>query len=1072
MIRNTHLTGSPADVAKYMESKHEEHLTRSGEQRATGYYSMAGGAPSEWFGKGAEAQGLAGAVAVEDMVRALSGTVKHTGEDISTRGGQTAETRRMGEELTIAAPKSVSIMAVEDPRIVQAHQKAVRAAMRFVEQEMVHARIGKGGGKGNDFSGNLTAGLYVHEDARDSSTGRVAPHLHTHAIISNMTQRADGKWVNLKLDWGHNNEKKMAADAVYKAELAREVKALGYKIEKGKGTDFEIAGITREQIEYFSPRSQDIKKEIGGERDGVSAKERQAAQNKTKGHKSTLNNIDQRYEWRKEFREQKNMDLHSLHDAALRREAAGVQSSQITAADALKSAIRHLSERDSVFSEQSLKAEALAAGLGDVSPEAIDEAIESRVAGLVYAGQAEGLNDRQFTTKSAIYTEAEILHRGKEGRGKAEAIYPVQEVETQEPLDVIQLNEKELQDGKRKYAHDNPVNNVEATGTFPVNGLRELSQCSLDANQTGEDSSVLHGDAGADRFGDQSLRRPGDDARINAIISTQEEKQGFKFSDGQKAAVGLALCSPDRHLGVVGSSGAGKTTSMKVIVAQYQAAGFEVIGVAPTSKAKKELEGAGCTETLTLAAALQRKAALDESGNPTQKILYVMDEAGMVSAKDFDRFYKRADTENARTLVVGDPYQIESVEAGTPFAQLLETRSIDHVKIDEVQRQRAAPELLKIAQAFASGDAVKGVELAKPFMTQVHVEKGQDKDEALAKVAASRYLSMSPQERADTYFIADTNKKRQAINHHIRDGLNTAGALGGDAVRITALDKLDLTRESSTKSENYVSKDGSPVIVEFHRDYADKDTGVGAGKGSQWSVVAMSGGKLTLQNREKPEQTLEVNPVKISISAYTAREMELRNGDQVYFRKNDKTRDLINGTAGAVIVENGKASVKTDHGQTVTLSQEKAEVLDYSYAITTHASQGGTKHTAIPVLTGGGRGISANLAYVGMTRETHELEIITDDIDKLCKGICKFSEKQSAMEASKTQVSPEMEEIHQARQQADHDLGKAGDLAEKRSLEVEPEQEHVGEPATEAAITEREGYQFSPEPEAELELGS
>ncbi|MHB1320807.1 MAG: MobF family relaxase [Acidithiobacillus ferrivorans] len=1056
MIRNTHLTGSPVAVAKYMESKHEEHLTRSGEVKATGYYSMSGGAPSEWFGQGAEAQGLKGQIVAEDMVRALSGQVKHTGEDISTRGGQTAETRRMGEELMIAAPKSVSIMAVEDPRIIQAHQKAVRAAMQYVESEMVHARIGKGGSKGNDFSGNLTAGLYVHEDARDSDSGRVAPHLHTHAIISNMTQRSDGQWVGLKLDWGHNNEKKMAADAVYKAELAREVKALGYQLEKGKGTDFEIAGITREQIEYFSPRSQDIRKEISGERDGVSAKERQAAQNKTKGNKSTLNQIDQRYAWRREFREQ-NMDLQSIHEHALRRESAGIPASQITAEDALKSAIRHLSERDSVFSEQSLKSEALAAGLGDVSPEDVDAAIKARAGGLVYAGQAEGLKDRQFTTKSAIYTEAEILHRGKEGRGKAEALYAVQSVQ-QEPLEVITLNNKELQDGKRIY--DNPVNNVEATGTLSANGLRELSEQRLDANQTGEDSGVLHGDEGIDRSRNPDLRRTGDDPRINVIISVQEEKQGFKFSGGQKAAVELALSSNDRHLGVVGSSGAGKTTSMKVIVSEYQKAGYQVIGVAPTSKAKRELEGAGCNETVTLADALLRKPSLDESGKPTQKILYVMDEAGMVSSKDFDRFYKRADLENARTLVVGDPYQIESVEAGTPFAQLLETGSIGHVKIDEVQRQRAAPELLKIAQAFAAGDAVKGVELAKPFMTQVHVEKGQDKDEALAQVAASRYMAMSPQQRADTYFIADTNKKRQAINAHVREGLTATGALGADVVRITALDKLDLTSESATKSENYLSKDGTAqVVVEFHRDYADKDTGVAAEKGSQWSVLDTSGSKLTLQNRNDPAKKLQVNPVKITISAYTAREMELRTGDQVYFRQNDKTRDLINGTSGTVIVENGTATVKTDYGQSIPLTMGKGEVLDFSYAITTHASQGGTKHTAIPVLTGGGRGMNANLADVAFTRETHELEIITDDIDKLCKGICKFSEKQSAMEASKTQVSPEMEEIRQARISADRELGQAGDLAEKRSQEQEQEREDEPEHAA---------YLFSSEPEMEI----
>ncbi|MHB1495224.1 MAG: MobF family relaxase [Acidithiobacillus sp.] len=1058
MIRNTHLTGSPSAVAEYMESKHEEHLTRSGEVKATGYYSMAGGAPSEWFGKGAEAQGLSGQVVAEDMVRALSGTVRHTGEDISTRGGQTAETRRMGEELTIAAPKSVSIMAVEDLRIVQAHQKAVRAAMKYVESEMVHARLGKGGGKGNDFSGNLTAGLYVHEDARDSSTGRVAPHLHTHAIISNMTQRSDGQWVGMKLDWGHNNEKKMAADAVYKAELAREIKALGYQIEKGKGADFEIAGISREQIEYFSPRSQDIKNEIGGGRGEVSAKERQAAQNRTKGKKSTLNNIDQHYAWRQEFRDQ-NMDLHSLHDAAVKREANDIPVPQITAEDALKSAIRHLSERDSVFSEQSLKAEALSAGLGDVSADEIDAAIGNRTGGLVYAGQAEGLNDSQFTTKTAIYTEGEILYRGKEGRGKAEALYAPQDVDAVHDLEAINLIDKqEYQDGKRSYTAADSVTDTQTVGPLAQHVMRTLSECGMDADQGRADAGILHGHESVDRQGNQGLRRTTDDPRIAAIIESQEKTQGFKFSDGQKAAVGLALSSGDRHLGVVGSSGAGKTTSMKVIVKEYQQAGYQVIGVAPTSKAKLELEGAGCNETLTLAAALQRKPALGEDGQPTgDKIIYVMDEAGMISAKDFDRFYKRSDMENARTLVVGDPYQIESVEAGTPFAQLLETNAIDHVKIDEVQRQRAAPELLKIAQAFASGDAERGVELAKPYMTEVAVGKGEDKDEALAKVAASRYMSMTHEERADSYFIADTNKKRQAINDEVRAGLVKAGDLGSDAIKIIALDKLDLTKEAATKAENYVPKKDNDkdvqIVVEFNRDYKDKDSGVEAERGSQWIVTNTNGGKLTLQDRNDPSRELQVNPVKVNVSAYVARDMELRAGDQVYFRKNDKSRDLINGTHGVIVVEHGKASVKTDSGQRIRISEKKAEVLDYSYAITTHASQGGTKHTAIPVLTGGGRGMNANLAYVAMTRETHSLEIITDNADKLGESICKFSERQSAIAASKTQVSPELEEIHQARREADLDLGQTGDLAEKRSLE--PGQEHE-EPDARAAEMEME----------------
>ena len=1085
MIRNTHLTGSAAAVAAYMESKHEEHLTRSGEQRATGYYSMAGGAPCEWFGKGAAAQGLAGAVTQEDMIRALSGTVKHTGEDVSTRGGQTAETRRMGEELTIAAPKSVSIMSVEDPRIIEAHQKAVRAAMAYVEKEMVHARIGKGGGKGNDFAGNLTAGLYVHEDARDSSTGRVAPHLHTHAVISNMTQRADGKWVSLKLDWGHNNEKKMAADSVYKAELAREIKALGYQIEKGQGSNFEIAGISRDQIEYFSPRSQDIKKEIGGERSDVSAKERQAAQNKTKGNKSTLNNIDQRYEWRREFRDQ-NMDLHSLHDAALRRESLGVQSSQITAEDALKSAIRHLSERDSVFSEQSLKTEALAAGLGDVSALAIDAAIEARAGGLVYAGQAEGLNDRQFTTKRAIFTEAEILYRGKEGRGKSEAIYAVNDVEeVQQDLDVINLNDKEYSDGKRIYAAANDIANAEEIGALSQVRVRQLSECDMDAKDGREDTNILHGDASASGLGHQGVRRADDDPRVEKAIATFEEKKGFSLGDGQKAAVALALTSEDQHMAIVGAAGAGKTTSMELIVEQYRQAGYEIIGVAPSAAAAKELQAAGCDETRTLASSLLKK---DKEGETPDKRLYIMDEAGMVSAKDFDTFLRKAGSEGARTLLVGDPLQLSSVEAGSPFAQLLKNGSIAHADIDEIQRQKD-PQLREIAQAFARGDAGKGVELAQPYMTQVRPTEadtefvglpGQDgaqpnapkavRQEALSKTAAQAYLDLSTDERSKTLLLSGTNDMRQSINSKIRDGLVAEGTLGAKAITVTALDRLDLTRENATHAENYVNKEedkDKQVVVQFNSELKNKeDRGAAplAEKGSQWNVVGTSGGKLQLQLRDDPAKTLEIRPNEARISAYVARKMELREGDQIMFRQNDKALGVTNGTQGNVVSineETGQITVETQAGDRATLEKDRAEAIDYSYARTVHSAQGATVERAI-VVGEASRVATAAAAYVALSREKLGLQIITDNTDKLSKAWSKFAKRQNALDAVKTQAPETLNEIQQARHAADYELGQTGDLSEKRAPEHEPE--HVEEPGPEPAAAAAE------ELEDELEL--
>ncbi|OFC60513.1 hypothetical protein BAE30_07940, partial [Acidithiobacillus caldus] len=803
MIRATHLTsgkggkGSPAAVAKYARNERDE-------ERAVGYYEH--GAQSEWLGRGAEMAGLRGEVQQADMVRVLSGTAPD-GSDISSRGGQTEESRRFGEELTISAPKSVSIMAVEDRRIVAAHQAAVREAIAYVEKEMVYARRGKGGVE-TEFTGNLLAGRFTHEDSRpDTETGRVAPHLHDHVVIANMTRREDGQWVALKLDWGHENEKKLAADAIYKASLAKNLEALGYEIERGKGHDFEIQGITREQIEHFSPRSEAIKAEIGGERSGVSAKEREAVQNKTRlRKKEELSATAQRFAWRQELREA-GVPAAALREAAERR-AAGLERDTMTPEMAVQSAIRHLSERDTTFSKDQLRQAALAAGLGSVGIEDVDRAIEARVGGLLDAGKAKGLRAEQFTTKAASLREAEILARAREGKGQAEAIIG-KVSKAPESGDLPSFTSKEIQDGRRTAV---AVPNTQEARPLTGHLLQGLSQRHLDAEQVGQNRGVLPGDAGTGRQRDGTLRRDvhGPEPAIGAvaaIIEAREKAQGFAFSQGQRAAVELALTSEDRHIGIVGAAGAGKTTSMALIVEEYKKAGYEVIGVAPSAAAARELESAGCDRTQTLASALLEKRDPEDK----KPRLYVLDEAGMVSAKDFDAFYRKADTEGARTLSVGDPRQLQSVEAGTAFKQLLESRSIEHVRIDEIQRQKD-PALREIAQAFARGDAERGVELAKPYMRQV--EKG-----ALVNTAADAYLSLSPEEREKTLLLVGTNKTRQEINEKVREGLVKEGTLGDRGVTVTALDKMDLTKEQAKRSENY--RDEKQVVVSIREKGED-----------------------------------------------------------------------------------------------------------------------------------------------------------------------------------------------------------------------------------------------------------
>lgn len=1062
-VKEVHLTGTPASVSKYVAEEKEAHRGRGGEEYTTGYYSQNNQVPSVWLGKGAAAQGLSGAVKSADLEKLLAG-VTMDGTDISKRGNHDKE-RRMGSDWTFSAPKAASILGIEDPRIKEWMMEAAQEAIEeFYAKEMAYARKGKGGAV-TEFSENVAAAGYLHEVAR-AADGTIDPQIHVHVVVPNMLQREDGAWVSLRADYGENNKKVYTLGDVQVAKLMRKMQEKGgYELEARLERDdqgrehlsFGAKGISKEAEDVFSGRKKQINeylKNNGIDPKTATRKQKDAAALNTRAAKDkNVDSVNLKYEHRARAREA-GVDLAGIREAADRRAAAdhgksgAGQQKQITGAGAVRSAIQHLSEREDVFSRADLLAEAVKAGAGAVDLKDIHRAIDDRTGGLVRAADLDrdgtGKVEQQFTTKTAVFREAEILARAKSGQGKAEALIAIGDQEQIQEVVPVTFTTQEKEDGKRSSNNgsnvERAVSGTQEVETLSGNGLRNLSERSLDAHEIGQNPGVLRGDAGAGGSRDHDLRRATDDQRIKEILQKQEEKQGFAFSQGQREAVALALTTDARHAGVVGSSGAGKTTSMKVIVEQYRAAGYEVIGVAPTAKAKRELESAGCDETVTLASALLKKRDPED----TAKRIYIVDEAGMVSSKDMDKFVRKVDSEqSARSFLVGDPYQIESVEAGTPFAQLLETKSIPHVKIDEVQRQRAAPELLKIAQAYARGDAATGAELVRPYITQVKVEKGQDKVSAIASVAADRYMQMTPEDRRSTYFITDTNKMRQEINERARAGLVKSGALGDKAVTITALDKLDLTAEAATRSEKYVPGKKDPdaqVIVEFNRDFTDRDTLVSAKKGTQWNVVDTRGGKLTLQKREKPEETLEVNPAKINVAAYTERKMELREGDQVFFRKNDKERGVINGTNGTVVLdEKGHAAVKTDTGEVVKIQQNKAEALDYSYATTAHMVQGGTNRRSVPAFVAGGSA-SANIAYVAFTRQTHELEVITDDADKLVKQVGKYTEKQSAMDAAKVQTTGSLEEIQNARREAGHELGSVGDLAQAREQEQEQQQ--------------------------------
>ena len=917
-------------IANYAREEQAHGVIREGQP---GYYAKAD-TPSRWIGEGAKALGLEGAVRRDDLIEVLQGRLPG-GTDLSKRGGREAD-RRMGTDLTISAPKSFSILAIagSDQRLAGLWDEAVNEAAKVIEREVIVARRGHGGSEVEQ-TGSMVCAAYTHQDAR-TVDGFADPDLHTHLLLMNATQRADGEWVARDLAFGERNVLRMTADFAMKAHLAKRLQELGYRVRVTKD-GFEIEGITQEQIDAFSRRTGQVDTSLesqGLTREASSANQRDVATLGTREGKTKLSRIEHTYEVRDRVRTG-GLDLDALTREA--RVRGSIETTDLTT-EAIKSAARHLGERESVFSKNQTRLEALRAGMGGTTLEQIDASIQVPAqTGLLDFG------DNKLTTRDAMYREQEILARARAGHGQAAALM-----------------------------------------------------------------------SGAD---------------AESFIKDREASQGFRYSNGQRAALALSLTSPDRVIGVVGAAGAGKTTSIAGTVEAAKANGHEVVGIAPSAAASHELKSAGADDTRTLASLLASKQTEGQSR------VYILDEAGMVSGRDMDALLQRIDKEGARLLLVGDPRQLSAVEAGSPFAQMLETGAIQHATIDEIQRQHD-PQLREIAQAFARGEAAQGAALARPYMHEVAIPKReeaedekpttQEKRAAIAAATAADYLKRDTDTRGRTLVVTGTNDLRQQINSQIREGLREQGAVSRDAaVTVMALDKAGLTREQQARAESY--RPGMVIRLEEGRGQSRRTI--------EYKVQGVNGNTVTVMNPEG--ESRDWNPIqKRPMGVYQPRDMELSPGDKVVFRENQAGVDRIRNGEAATIdrIEDGKPIARLDSGKEITLDPARGQTVDYGWCRTIHSSQGATVDHVI-VAGEASRMATAQTAYVAASRERETLTVYTDHGPTLEKTWAKTAEREYAAVAAKTSHALDIESLETLRAEAARDLGHHGDLARARENE-------------------------------------
>jgi len=170
-----------------------------------------------------------------------------------TQGDENAANRRIFYDFTFSPAKSVSLAGFlgNDERIGEAHARAVQAALKHFEA-FAATRVRVGGARSERLTRNFIASKFTHDTSRP-----LDPHLHTDCIVFNATfDTVENRWKALE-----NYELLRArkfAENIYYHELARELKASGYRVRNRPRGDFEIEEVSEELCKRFSKRDAEI----------------------------------------------------------------------------------------------------------------------------------------------------------------------------------------------------------------------------------------------------------------------------------------------------------------------------------------------------------------------------------------------------------------------------------------------------------------------------------------------------------------------------------------------------------------------------------------------------------------------------------------------------------------------------------------------------------------------------------------------------------------------------------------------------------------------------------------------
>ncbi|WP_460817521.1 MobF family relaxase [Microbacterium petrolearium] len=740
----------------------------------TRYYTEAGTPPGFWLGTGLtgfeDAAAVAdGEVVTEDQLRHLLGRGEHptTGEQLGRayfafkplRERVKIRTGRLSDDLnpeqreaavqniireekkrkrprtvagydyTFSVPKSVSVLwAVADggtqALIGQAHHAAIRKVLDLIERDVAASRTGTNGVVQVDVRG-VVATAFDHFDSRAGD-----PQLHTHVVIANRVQAADGKWRTL--DGRPMHAAVVALSEHYNAVLADHLtRVLGVGWEaRDRGRDrnpsWEITGVDDALIDEFSSRSAAIdseKNRLIGEyvaRHGKYPSEttiirlRQQATLATRPAKEVRSLADLTEEWRGRAtrvlgEESTTWATHLLASGAVwgALRADDLPLDQVTAIGEV--VVTQVGVKRSTWRRWNLYAEASRQTMGLRFASTTDR--EAIIGMIVDAAETASL---RLTPPELVTPPAEFTRPDGSSmfRPKHHTIFSSTRI-------------------------------LEAEDT-----LLALSQ---------------------------ATNAPAVPLRTVSAVVARRDKRGIRLSVEQQAAVEKIAVSGRSVDLLVGPAGTGKTTTLGALRRTWEKdhGTDTVIGLAPSAAAAEVLAEDLGIETDNTAKWLHEH----DHGrwNLQAGQLVIIDESSLAGTLALERIATHAAEAGAKVVLVGDWAQLTAVDAGGAFGLLVRDRG-------------DAPELADVRRFHAEWEKTASLQLrlGRTDVIDTYDDQGRiiggDYDDVLEAAYRSWYTDIAAGK--SSLLIAETNETVTVLNSRARDDRILDGHVAADGVRL------------------------------------------------------------------------------------------------------------------------------------------------------------------------------------------------------------------------------------------------------------------------------------------------